>query len=407
MKRIAVVLVLGCLAVAPVLAPARGHEKQAEEDARAVVRGNTAFALSLYARLRGEPGNLFFSPYSISTALAMTYAGARGETADEMARTLAFPLGSERLHPAFAALRAEVARGGNKRGCQLSVANALWGQKGLGFRPEFLATTGTHYGAGLHEVDFAGAPEPARRTINAWVADRTRHKIPDLLQPGDVDADTRLVLTNAIYFKGLWDSPFKKRFTRTGPFRTSAGSSVRCALMCQTGSFPYLDGGDFQALELPYQGEDVALVVVLPRKADGLAGLEKRLSAANLAAWLEQMEWRRVQVTLPRFRMLQTCRLSEILKGLGMSRAFRGGVADFRGLIDREGEELYLDDVIHKAFVEMNEQGTDAAAATAVTSRRNGARRARVFRADHPFLFLIRDRRSGSILFLGRLTDPS
>jgi serpin B len=380
----------------------RATADPAPREAAAVVRGDNQFALELYGRLRGQQGNLFFSPYSISTALAMTYGGARGQTAEQMAATLHFTLPPERLHPAMVTLIRAVNGAGKQRGCQLRTANALWGQKGHPFRPEFLALTQDNYGAGLREVDFAGAAEPARRTINAWVEKETGDKIKDLIRPGVLAGDTRLVLTNAIYFKGDWASQFKKDRTREEPFHVSADKTVPMPLMHQGGRFKHFDGGNFQALELPYAGKDLAMVVLLPRKVYGLADFEKTLTADNLAGWLDKLREHEVEVALPRFRMTGEFLLNKTLFEMGMPSAFTRA-ADFSGMDGRK--DLFLSKVIHKAFVDVNEAGTEAAAATAVVGEEQAERVKSVFRADHPFAFLIRDTRSGSILFLGRLTN--
>jgi serpin B len=389
---------------APAKPPAAPDAAQVKADKAAVVRGNTAFALDLYGRLRTKDGNLFCSPYSISTALAMTYAGARGRTAEQMAKVLHFPVGQDRLHPACAALVRDTSAG--SKDYQLRVANSLWGQKGHPFLKDFLSLTREHYGAGLQEVDYVGDTEAARRAINAWVQKQTQDKIKDLLRPGVLTRLTRLVLTNAIFFQGNWQSPFPKGATRDQPFFVTPANKPAVPLMCQQGRFSHLDGGTFQAAELPYQGKDLSMVLLLPKKVDGLAELEKSLTAANLDAWLKKMRPREVQVFLPRFKTTGQFRLNADLAALGMPDAFRRGVADFSGM-DGESGRLYIHAVVHKGFVEVTESGTTAAAATAVVPGDPQAPPPAVdFRADHPFVFLIRDNRSGSVLFLGRLVDP-
>jgi len=374
-------------------------------DRKSVVKGNTQFALDLYGKLQGREGNLFFSPFSISTALAMTYGGARGETAAEMAQTLHFGPDAERLHPAFAALLADLDRGNaKKRGYQLSLANALWVQKNFGLLPDYINLTRDSYHAGLNEVDFERAAEQARKTINAWVEDKTQHKIKDLLQPGIVNPATRLVLTNAIYFRGLWSSQFKKQATRTEAFKTARGAS-KVPLMHQKGRFRYSQGDGLQILELPYQGKDLAMVILLPDKIDGLANVEKEITEANLQKWLGQMRSEEVHVALPRFKLTAEFNLNETLQALGMCRAFIPGGADFTGM-SGSGQNLFIQAVVHKAFVDVNEEGTEAAAATGVGIALTSLPESKIFRADHPFLFLIRDNRTGSVLFMGRLANP-
>jgi serpin B len=378
-------------------------------DKATAAKDNNAFAFDLYGQLRSSghlenDGTLFFSPESISTALAMTYAGARGQTAEEMASTVHFSLAQERLHPALAALLHDLQAEQETKGYRLHTANALWGQKGTPFLPGFLNLVKDNYGAGLNEVDFRRATEKARQTINAWVEKQTDDKIKDLIAKGLLRPDTDLVLTNAIYFKGDWAAPFKKERTHDAPFQVGAEEKVTVPLMEQTAKFPYLDGDTFQALELPYAGKDLSMVVLLPKKADGLADLEQRLTEANVRGWLEKLRPDEVRVALPRFKVEAGFDLGKTLQAMGMKQAFTAD-ADFSGMDGRR--DLFISAVIHKAYVEVNEEGTEAAAATAVIMTRAAARINPVFRADHPFVFLIRDTRSGSILFLGRVVDPS
>jgi serine protease inhibitor len=394
---------LAPLALAAAL-PAVEPGRAAPEDTAAVVKGNNAFAFDLYGRLRETEGNLFFSPYSVEAALAMTSAGARGRTLEEMEKTLHYPP-QEQLHPAFKALNARLnGEPGAKRGYQLSTANRLWGRKGYGFRPEFLKVTKDHYGAGLEEVDFGGDAEGARKTINAWVEKETHDKIKDLLKPGAVKGGTRLVLTNAIYFKGDWRYQFKKDATREQPFTLADGKQVKAPLMQQKGRFRYGELGDVQVLELPYAGKELSMLVLLPKKADGLADLEKGLSADRLAAALGRLHEFEVEVTLPKFKTTSEFELAKELSELGMPTAFTPE-ADLSGISG--GRDLYISQVVHKAFVEVNEEGTEAAAATAVVVDPTGAVPMPVFRADHPFVYLIRDNQTGAVLFLGRLSDPT
>jgi serpin B len=336
----------------------------------------------------------------------MTYAGARGDTAAEMAKTLHFTLPPEKLHPAFAALLKEFNAEGQKRGYQLSVANALWGQKDHGFKTDFLQLTRQDYGGGLKEVDFVGHSEAARKEINAWVEKKTNDKIKELLKEGVIRGDTRLVLTNAIYFKGDWDSQFKKDLTREEAFQVTATEKVQAPLMYQTHDFKYLDGGSFQALEMPYAGKDLAMLALLPKKVDGLADLEKALAADKLADWVGRLRKQEVVVTLPRFKTTAEFSLKDTLSALGVKQAFNPAGADFSGM---DGErDLFISAVVHKAYVDVNEKGTEAAAATGVVVTLTSAAPQRpVFRADHPFVFLIRDTRNGSVLFLGRVVNPT
>jgi len=374
-------------------------------DNSSVVQGNTEFALSLYAQLLSQQGNLFFSPLSLSTALAMTYGGARGQTAEQMATVLHFPAEQQQLPPVFATLSKDLHADSETHGYQLHVANALWGQKGYRFRQDFLSTTKTYYGAGLNEVDFQTAAEETRKTINAWVEQQTKDKIKDLIPPGALNELTRLVLTNAIYFKGDWLLPFMKSLTKEEDFKVATDRQVTVPMLHQTGFFKYFDGGNFQALELPYVENKLSMVVFLPKKVDGLAEFEQSLTTQNLMKWLPQLQQHEVVMTLPKFRVTAEFTLNKTLSNMGMPLAFSPHAADFSGM--SEEKDLYLSAVIHKAYVDVNEEGTEAAAATGIVMRTLSAGPPpSTFHADHPFVFLIRDNSSGSLLFLGRLVQP-
>jgi serpin B len=371
------------------------------------VAGNTAFAFDLYSQLRSQEGNLFLSPYSISTALAMTYGGARGETAAQMAKAMHFGLVQEKLHPAFAALESGLNAVQQKGQVRLAVANSLWPQKGHGFLPAYLDLCKINYGVAVKPLDFAGAAEPARQTINAWVEDRTNRKIQELLKPGIINPDTRLVLVNAIYFKGNWSSQFDKQLTKAGPFHVSAAKTVEIPMMSMRGEFRYAEYATLQVLELPYAGGDLSMIVLLPSGIAELAGIESSLTSQRVNRWLEQLQRKEVAVFLPKFKTTSQFSLNQTLAALGMTDAFTAR-ADFSGMDGTKN--LLISAVVHKAFVEVNEEGTEAAAATAVVMETRGMHipeEPAVFRADHPFLFLIRDNQTGSILFLGRIADPT
>jgi serpin B len=378
-----------------------------------LVKGNSAFALELYARLGRTDGNRFLSPFSISSALAMTYAGAEGDTAREIAKALHFNLPPDQFHAAFHRLIAEMhaltaAPAGQKEpDLQLFTANALWTQVGLAILDDFRKRIEVNYKGGLYPVDFRNATEEARRTINSWVEEQTKGKIKDLLKPAHLSSQTSLVLTNAIYFKSLWESPFRKENTGREPFHSSASDDVAVDMMNQSGRFRYFDGGTFGALELPYKGRASAMVILLPKAPDGLAQLESSLRTENLDQWLGNLLPHQVQVSLPRFRVIGEIELKDALSELGMPVAFDLRRADFSGMTGTR--DLVISAVVHKAFVEVEEKGTEAAAATGVAMKTRAALAPVppvIFRADHPFFFLIRDTRSGSILFLGRLVKP-
>ncbi|MGO9916444.1 MAG: serpin family protein [Isosphaeraceae bacterium] len=381
------------------------------EPVRALVQGNNSFALDLYAQLRRGEGNRFLSPFSISSALAMTYAGARGDTALEIARALHFTLAPDQLHPAFHRLITEIVSRDTKASAQspdihLFTANALWAQQGEPILGDFQQRIESEYQGGIFPVDFRLATERARQRINDWVEKQTRGKIEKLLKPNQLDKSTVLVLTNAIYFKGFWESQFLKQHTVSDTFHTSASRTVKVDMMNQTGRFRYLDERTFQALELPYRGRAVSMVILLPRAVDGLAQVEAACNEPRLEAWLAKLAAHRVQISLPRFRLTEQIELKNTLSALGMPLAFEAGAADFSGMTGRR--DVAISAVVHKAFVEVEETGTEAAAATGVVMKRATAiaQPTKVFRADRPFLFLIRDNRSGSILFLGRLVRP-
>lgn len=384
-----------------------------------VVAANNQFAVDLYGRLGSREGNLFFSPYSISKALAMTYAGARGDTEQEMAAVLHFTLGQEKEHRAFLEMRNLLnrnhpamtsARSPRKPIPQLWVSANLWGQRGYGFRKAYLDLLRDCYGAGLQEVDFATAPERARKTINDWVERQTNRKIRDLLSSEAVHAETRLVLASAIYFKGDWATPFAKSATSPEMFRVNARREVQAPMMKHTDEFGYFEDKQLQGLRMMYQGDDLAMLVLLPKQVEGLAALEKALTADNLKTWMAKLRTQKVDVTLPKFRMTDEFALKDTLMELGMRKAF-SRAADFRGMNDAR-EPLRIDAVSHKAFVEVNEEGAEAAAATAVSVGLATAPPPMispptpVFRADHPFVFAICDVQTGLILFLGRVTNP-
>jgi serpin B len=376
-------------------------------DQAAVTAGNNAFAVDLYGQLRAKDGNLFFSPESISTAFAMAYAGARGTTASEMAATLHFTLPPEKLHPAMGALLAGF--NAEHNGYQLRVADALWAEKDFTFLEDFLKLTASDYGAGFNRVDFKGAPEQVRSTINHWVEQKTEDKIKDLLPAGSVTPATRLVLTNAIYFKGDWQTQFEKATTQEEDFHLAAGGTVKAPLMHQTAKLNYFSGGSFQAVEIPYKSGELSMIVLLPNDAAGLPALEQSLTAANVQQWLSQLRGgTKVILTLPKFKMTQQFFLGGTLSAMGMAQAFQKGAADFSGMTGKR--DFWISAAIHKAFIDVNEEGTEAAAATGIVMRSMAMQREQppiVFRADHPFVFLIRDNRSGGILFMGRVADPT
>lgn len=394
-----VVVVLVALTIASTRAAAISPELQP------LVHGNNQFAFDMYRGLAGgaEGENLFFSPFSVSTALAMTYAGARGQTAAEMAQTLHFPSLESDLHSGYGALLADL-NAPERTEYELAVANRLWGQDGFGFHETFLDVTSQQYGAELGRVDFTTQTEAARNTINDWVAEQTNDRILDLLPRGSVTPDTRLVLTNAIYFLGDWQSPFDAEDTYEGRFRVTPEEQIDATMMHQTGSFRYAELPHAQVLEMPYQGDDVSMLLVLPDETTGLADAEDWLNADTLLDTVDALEMTRVDVKLPKFQMEMDASLKRPLVELGKPTAFSGS-ANFSGMADAN---LTISDVIHKAFLRVDEKGTEAAAATGVIIGLTSVPPppSAYFHADHPFLLAMRDNRTESLLFLGRVMRP-
>jgi len=383
-------------------ASARAMEDRALDE---IVQGNNEFALDLYAELSEGEGNLFFSPYSISTALAMVYAGARGNTEKEMARTLHFTLRQAKLHRGFRRLRSELEEAQKESNVELSIANALWVQQGYELLKEYLELVREDYGAAPEYLDFVKAPSDACGRINTWVEEETRGKITKLIDPSGIQPLTRLVLTNAIYFKGKWKYQFKKENTRDEPFWLEPDRSVDVPMMMQKKKFAYSENDTLKVIELPYGAGDLSMLILLPGEKAGLSSLESALSPERLGTWTAELQEQDVIVTMPRFEMRSKFTLGKVLAGMGMRDAF-SGAADFSGMA--ASDALSISSVVHKAYVDVNEEGTEAAAATGVVMLGTSLREApKVFRADHPFVFLIKHRPTGSILFLGRVMNPA
>jgi serpin B len=338
----------------------------------------------------------------------MTYAGARGETEQQMAQTLHFMLSQELIHQAFNALDLDLASRGEEvdeeenEPFRLHVANSIWGQRGYEFKPEFLDTLARNYGAGLRIVDYVAAAEEARQAINQWVSDQTEEKIKDLIPPGLLDELTRLVLANAIYFKASWFYPFNEEGTQDGAFHIIDGGEVQVPMMFQEETFRYSAGEGYQAIELPYVGQELAMIILLPELGE-FAGFEKGLSSERLSGILDDMSSQSVVLTMPKFKYESEFRLSEALIKMGMQAPF--AKADFSGMDGTR--DLFISEVVHKAFIAVDEKGTEAAAATAVLMRLTAAPSEPVeMTIDHPFIYLIRDSTTGSILFMGRVLNP-
>jgi serpin B len=382
-------------------------------DSTTLAADNAAFASAAYKQLIATNTNLIFSPASISIALAMTYAGAAGTTATEMAQALHFTLPPDRLHPAFNALdQALASRGQDKLGAdggpmRLHIVNAAWAERTYTFKADFLDTLAANYGAGVNLLDFINAPEPSRVTINTWVADQTENKIQDLLPPDSIDSSTALVLTNAVYFNAAWNTPFDPNDTYDGSFTPLDGSNANVKFMNgDLFNLPAMQGTNFVAASLPYADKNLSLLVVVP-DAGKFSQVESSLDATALGALVAGLTSQHVSVALPRFRVETGTNLNELLKTLGMLSAFIDGTADFSGMDGTQN--LYIGDVVHKAFIDVAEKGTEAAAATAVGIETTSLPPPPdlVVRADRPFLYFLRDQPTGAILFMGRVLDPS
>jgi len=378
-----------------------------------VPEANNRFSASLYRQLStgDATSNIFFSPFSISSALAITYEGARGTTANEIRSVFFFPANQTVMREGYAAENAAINAG--DAGYTLSTTNALWAEKTYVFLPAYTTTAEKYYGANTTNLDFVNQPEASRKTINSWVAGQTNDKILDLLPAGAIDPLTRLVITNAVYFKGTWQRQFDINQTADAPFRTPAGTTVMVRMMQQTDEdaiYPYAETADLQMISLPYNttgGNGLSMVILLP-KGDDLSAADPYLDPANLSALEQSASSRRVMVYIPEFKIESQYSLKGTLSTMGMPTAF-SDAADFSGMDG--SRDLYISDVIHKAYIDVNEEGTEAAAATGVVMWAKGVvateKPVPVFRADHPFLFLIQDNDTGVILFAGRVSSPA
>ncbi len=382
------------------------------QDISDLAKGNNSFAVNLYQQLRGQDGNLFFSPYSISEALAMVYAGARGKTEQEMAQTLSYTLPQDNLHPAFNSLDQQLKQGDNKaqtsdQNFQLNIANSVWGQAGFPFLPGYLDILALNYGAGLRTTDFQNAPEPSRQAINQWVSQETKDKIKDILPSGSIQPSTRLVLANAIYFKAAWFNQFDEKATSKKPFTLLDGSKQDVDMMALDGKkFNYLKEDTFQAVELPYSDGNTAMLVLLPDSGK-FDQVEAALNADQLDQVMKTMSSTTVNLSMPKFQTEAEVNLTEKLPAMGMSSAFNADQADFSGMDGRK--DLYISDVFHKAYINVDENGTEAAAATVAVVGLTAIQAPQepvILTIDRPFIYMIYNRTTHTILFLGRVTNP-
>ncbi len=376
-----------------------------------ISKANNLFSIDLYNKYKSKEGNLFFSPYGVLSGLSMAYEGAKGRTAEEMQRVLRLPNDMEEIRLDFKRIYEEI--NGESKPYKLTIANALWAQQDYPFRQDYLKLVEDYYGGKVTNLDFKENTEDARITINNWAAEKTSDKIKDLLSKDDLDPQTRLVLTNAIYFKANWSSQFDPKDTREAGFELSSGDLKSVKMMNNEDNFNYGETEDLQILEMDYLGGDLSMLIILPKEND-LSSVENSISVANLADWKKNMHKEKVSVSIPKFSFETKYIMNEDLKEMGMPTAFSKD-ADFGGMWHRSGgENLYIHKTVQKTFIGVSESGTEASASTAVVVRRltsagpsGSEENVKIFRADHPFIFVIQQKNSGNILFMGRVSDPT
>lgn len=379
------------------------------QDTNSVVNANNQFAFDFYSRYKSQNGNIFYSPYSISSALAMTYEGARGKTAEEIQAVFHFPQDDAIRRDSFREIYQQI----NKQDKEytLRTANALWAQKDYTFLEDYFNIVDKYYGGKVTNLDFTNKTEESRLTINNWIETQTNNKIKDLIPPGILNPSIRLVLTNAIYFKGFWLKQFDKNDTEEQDFRVTPDNKIKVQMMHLTGedaNFNYAETDNLQILELPYEGNELSMIILLP-KEDDLKAVEQSLNLENLSQWKELLSNEEVHVYLPKFKFETKYFMAQDLQDMGMPTAFTpgidfGGKADFSGMTGNK--RLNIAEVIHQAFVEVNEEGTEAAAATAAVDVESISSPS-LFKANHPFIFIIQQKNTGNILFMGRVSDPT
>ncbi len=382
-------------------------------DETVLVRDNTAFAIDLYQALRKPDGNIFFSPYSISSAFALAFAGARGDTEKQMAKTLRFSSG-QKVHPAFSRLQNRFDKlKETGLGLSVNIANSIWPQRDYKLLDTYVSLIKESYGVSIEPIDYKTdeSRESARKLINGWVEEKTNKKISEILGPGVLNASTRLVLVDAVYFKGNWKDAFLPANTKNSPFYLTEDKIVQTPMMTRTSSFKYAEDKSLQILEMSYLGDGLSIIVLLPRERDGLKELEAKLYLDYLDKMINHLSRREVEVFLPKFKVTSSFELNETLIGMGMSDAFRQEKADFSGM-DGNVNSLFIGSALHKTYIQVDEEGSEAAAVTdirmaAVEARIEGPPiKPPIFQADHPFVFLIRDNETGTILFMGRVNNP-
>jgi serine protease inhibitor len=395
---LAVILTVIGLAPAPGKGENGGAAPIGAKDIERASESNNLFALKLYAALGAGKGNVVVCPFGVSMALGMVAAGARGKTAEELMSTAFAGATKDSLHPGLAGLRDDLTSRAAKAG-ELIIANRLWAQKGYEFTPEFRGLMEKFYGAGIAQTDFAAA-EAARAEINKWGEGATKGKIKETIPAGGLTAQTRLVLADAVYFLGKWDKPFDQKKTRDRDFHLSAKETASVPTMYQEQRFRTASGPGVRLLELPYAGNDMALVILLPTEIDGLPKLEKSLALASLHNWLAALKPQYLDVEMPKFKITSQLDLGATLKSIGLKQTM-SPAADLSGMTGKR--DLFLSAAIQQAFIEIAETGTEAGAVTAMAVAADGNPH---FTVDHPFLFILRDTKTGTILFMGRVVDP-
>jgi serine protease inhibitor len=370
-------------------------------NAQTIVEGNNQFAFDLLKQLGTQNQNTFFSPYSISTALFMTAGGARGNTEKQMLKVLHQAQNSLAYHKKFGEI---ITKATNKQNVELSIANSIWPQKGFKFKPDYLNLLKSAYKTKVTESDFAKNPNAEAQKINKWVEEKTKSKITNIIKPDVLDANTKLVLANAIYFYGYWKTTFDTAKNQIAPFYKNGGTQVNTTFMNASYSMDYASDEMFKVVSIPYKNNEVSLLLILPNNPDSFKLAMNSLDIRRYFDLSKSLKPEKVNLSLPKFKMESEFYLEEKLPAMGMSDAFTKE-ADFSGMTGNKS--LSISKVIHKAFIDVSEKGTEAAAATVVIMSRNGGSHKPIeFKADHPFIFMIKDNSTGQILFMGILNDP-
>jgi len=387
----------------PLQPPLANDTGWTQEGVQEVVNANNKFAFELYSQLaKNETGNIFYSPYSIFSALSMTYEGAKGQTAEEMKNVLHLPESSI-LRPNFARIYNNINT--RRDSYELRTGNALWLQKDYPFIKDYKKVVEEYYGGKAANVDFASETEKSRQIINSFIAEQTNNKIKELIPQELLARETKLVLTNAIYFKGTWQYEFDKSATHEDDFKVSQNKTVKVQMMHMSNvKLNYTDLGNLQILELPYKGGNISMLILLPK--ENLESVEANLTAEKISKYRSLMKEIEIsEIYIPKFEFSTMYSLKEKLKNLGMKGAFDPAQADFSGIT--AAERLYIDFVLHKAYIKVDEEGTEAAAATAVGIETVFVQPQIIFKADHPFIFIIQEKKTGNILFIGRIVNPT